>query len=112
MSISLWLVLLALDYSPRYLGHEIASGRSESNVWSVANTDLAEKLVIDAPRTDRPSFRLDARPIQLFSSGRQLMDFVHEPTKPVLVNIVRSKMNHNTTGVPSNPTGDVKETEP
>lgn len=28
-----------LDYSPRYLGHEIASGRSESNVWSVANTD-------------------------------------------------------------------------
>ncbi|MFD1429253.1 alpha/beta hydrolase [Lacticaseibacillus mingshuiensis] len=30
---------LLLDYSPRYLGHEIASGRSESNVWSVANTD-------------------------------------------------------------------------
>ncbi|MCT3335776.1 hypothetical protein EFP43_12080 [Lacticaseibacillus paracasei] len=30
---------LILDYSPRYLGHEIASGRSESNVWSVANTD-------------------------------------------------------------------------
>ena len=28
-----------LDYSPRYWGHEIASGRSESNVWSVANTD-------------------------------------------------------------------------
>ena len=28
-----------LDYSPRYLGHEIASGRSESNVWIVANTD-------------------------------------------------------------------------
>ncbi|WP_225419386.1 hypothetical protein, partial [Lacticaseibacillus hegangensis] len=27
---------LLLDYSPRYLGHEIASGRSESNVWSVA----------------------------------------------------------------------------
>ncbi|WP_203628643.1 IS66 family transposase, partial [Lacticaseibacillus mingshuiensis] len=27
---------LNLDYSPRYLGHEIASGRSESNVWSVA----------------------------------------------------------------------------
>lgn len=31
--------LLSLDYSPRYWGHEIASGRSESNVWSVANTD-------------------------------------------------------------------------
>jgi Cu2+-exporting ATPase len=30
---------ISLDYSPRYLGHEIASGRSESNVWSVANTD-------------------------------------------------------------------------
>ncbi|WP_164510203.1 sensor histidine kinase, partial [Lacticaseibacillus yichunensis] len=27
---------MRLDYSPRYLGHEIASGRSESNVWSVA----------------------------------------------------------------------------
>jgi hypothetical protein len=32
-------VIGSLDYSPRYLGHEIASGRSESNVWSVANTD-------------------------------------------------------------------------
>ncbi|KRL39677.1 hypothetical protein [Lacticaseibacillus manihotivorans] len=28
-----------LDYSPRYWGHEIASGWSESNVWIVANTD-------------------------------------------------------------------------
>ena len=32
-------IYIILDYSPRYLGHEIASGRSESNVWSVANTD-------------------------------------------------------------------------
>ena len=30
---------VTLDYSPRYWGHEIASGRSESNVWIVANTD-------------------------------------------------------------------------
>ncbi|WP_407891819.1 acyltransferase family protein [Lacticaseibacillus sp. N501-2] len=33
------VAFINLDYSPRYLGHEIASGRSESNVWSVANTD-------------------------------------------------------------------------
>ncbi|WP_390410738.1 IS3 family transposase [Lacticaseibacillus jixiensis] len=32
-------VTVNLDYSPRYWGHEIASGRSESNVWIVANTD-------------------------------------------------------------------------